>query len=490
MSSATQATGGMALGNGPVPAGGHGSAGGGGSGSGGDGGGGTYREPARFGELPATRLVPPPTRARRVARQLLIAFVVALLVCVLAPWIQNVQGSGRVVAYSPIERQQILEAPVTGRVVTWWVQEGSHVTEGDPVVEIVDNDPELLTRLRVERAANEAQLQAAQQRVIELEARVASYTRVQETAVEAAEARVRVAQQRVEGATQDLQAAEAAFDTAKIQQDRQRELFEEGLVSSRDRELADLGATATRTALEASEADLQAAESELASSRAELARTEADTGASLEAARAALRAAESDVAGAQAALARIDVRLSRQQAQRVHAPRDGTILRLLVNQGGEQVSQGEGLVVLVPDTVQRAVELWVDGNDAAIIRPGREVRLQFEGWPALQFSGWPSVAVGTFGGRVAFVDSADNGTGDFRLVVLPDEDDEPWPPPPYLRQGVRANGWVLLDQVPLGFELWRQFNGFPPSTEPPPPQPGAPTNPYPIQGSGGGSVVK
>ena len=32
----------------------------------------------------------------------------------------------------------------------------------------------------------------------------------------------------------------------------------------------------------------------------------------------------------------------------------------------------------------------------------------------------------------------------------------------YLRQGVRANGWVLLKQVPLGYEIWRQLNGFPP----------------------------
>jgi hypothetical protein len=26
---------------------------------------------------------------------------------------------------------------------------------------------------------------------------------------------------------------------------------------------------------------------------------------------------------------------------------------------------------------------------------------------------------------------------------------------------VRANGWVILKQVPLGYEIWRQINGFP-----------------------------
>jgi hypothetical protein len=80
----------------------------------------------------------------------------------------------------------------------------------------------------------------------------------------------------------------------------------------------------------------------------------------------------------------------------------------------------EPLLVLVPSTTDRAVELLVDGNDAPLITAGSPVRLQFEGWPAVQFVGWPSVAVGTFGGRVALVDSTDNGQGKFRILVSPD----------------------------------------------------------------------
>ena len=73
-----------------------------------------------------------------------------------------------------------------------------------------------------------------------------------------------------------------------------------------------------------------------------------------------------------------------------------------------------------------------------------------------------SVAVGSFGGRVAFVDASDDGYGDFRVMVVPDPDQEPWPAPRYLRQGTRAKGWILLEEVTVGFELWRQLNGFPP----------------------------
>ena len=113
---------------------------------------------------------------------------------------------------------------------------------------------------------------------------------------------------------------------------------------------------------------------------------------------------------------------------------------------------------------QTAVELWVSGNDMPLLHARDKTRLQFEGWPAIQFVGWPSVSVGTFGGQVTLIDATDDGTGRFRVVVAPDPADEQWPTTRYLRQGVRANGWVLLRQVPLGFELWRRFNGFPPTT--------------------------
>ena len=129
---------------------------------------------------------------------------------------------------------------------------------------------------------------------------------------------------------------------------------------------------------------------------------------------------------------------------------------------GEIVKAGDPLLTLVPETMDRAVEIWVDGNDAPLIREGSTVRLQFEGWPAVQFVGWPSVAVGTFGGRVALIDATDDGQGKFRLLVVPDPAEPAWPDVRFLRQGVRAKGWVLMNRVSLGYEVWRQLNGFPP----------------------------
>ena len=127
---------------------------------------------------------------------------------------------------------------------------------------------------------------------------------------------------------------------------------------------------------------------------------------------------------------------------------------------GQTIKEGQSILTLIPDSTQEAVELSVAGNDMPLIQVGQEVRLQFEGWPAVQFPGWPSIAVGTFSGQVATVDATDNGKGRFRILVLPSEDAD-WPSDRYLRQGVRANGWVMLQRVSLGYEIWRQLNGFP-----------------------------
>lgn len=169
-----------------------------------------------------------------------------------------------------------------------------------------------------------------------------------------------------------------------------------------------------------------------------------------------------DEANAASELARADVKISRQSNQVVPSPIDGYILKINAGQGGQLVKQGDTLAVLVPDTNERVAEIWVDGNDMPLISPGREVRLQFEGWPAVQFSGWPMVAIGTFGARVGFVDAADDGKGHFRVIVT-EEEKEQWPDPRFLRQGVRVKAWILLDEVRVGYEMWRIFNGFPPS---------------------------
>lgn len=411
------------------------------------------------------RLTQPTRTARDIARRLVHSALLLLVVLAVAPWQQSLPGHGRVIAYAPLDRQQALEAPIDGRVVAWMVDEGSHVAAGDPVARVADNDPDILARIERERQAAQDRVDAARRAIDLSQQRVDGLALAQLSATDGARLRAGMAVDRELAARQTVDAAEAGLSVATLNLERTQKLAAEGLASVRSRELAELGEQTARADLLRARAALAAARREVNALRADTSRVGGDTGAAVDAAKVALETARSDLARAEQELARIEVRLARQGAVTVTAPRDGSVLRLIARQGGEMVKAGDPIALFVPETEARAVELWLDGIDAPLVTPGRHVRLQFEGWPAVQFVGWPSVAVGTFGGVVAFVDATDDGAGHFRVVVLPDLEAPPedrWPAAQFLRQGVRANGWVLLDEVRLGYELWRQFNGFPP----------------------------
>lgn len=413
--------------------------------------------------LPAARLVPSAISPQRTATRLgwaLLGFFIFAIVC---PWQQNITGMGRVIAFAPNDRPQALQATISGRIVDWHVVEGTTVKKGQVLVELTDNDPDRLQRLQLQRDATRDRLEAYRSQVQAYEERLEALRRSQQAQIAAAEAEAQVAQENLRAKRELLIGARAKVNTASIQKGRIHGLAQEGLASKRDRELAELSATNAEADLQSARAGVRAAQSNLQTKEAALDKARASTEADLRSATAALRSAETQVASAQSALADTESKLAQQQAQVVKAPRAGVVQSIVAQQGGMQVSRGQTLANLVPDTQSRAVEVYVDGNDAALITEGRKVRLQFEGWPALQFSGWPSVASGTFGGYVAFVDPSADGQGDFRVVVLPDGGDEPWPNPKFLRQGTSAKGWVLLDTVAVGYEIWRQFNGFPPS---------------------------
>lgn len=422
--------------------------------------------PPRFRARLALHGVQVPRSARLLARLLAALLVVGLAVVTLTPWQQTIPGTGRVIALSPEERVQDVEAPIDGRVTEWHVREGQVVRRGDPLVELLDNDVDILDRLDEERRQVGRNADEADTRVGALEARFLGLQEAWRTAVTAADRRVEMGRDRVTAAEQGVSAAEAAILAARLNLTRQHALLEKGLTSARTVELAEMEMAQRDADLKRAVASVAAARGEVASLVAERDRTDADARARLDEAKALQASASSDSAKARVEIARMDVRVARQRAQRVVAPVNGTILRVLARQSGEQLKAGAVLLTIVPASRKDVVELWVQGNDMPMIAAGRSVRLQFEGWPALQFTGWPAVAVGTFGGRVILVDAADNGRGQFRVLVEPDAADTPWPSGHFLRQGVRANGWVMLNVVPLGYEIWRQFNGFPPVLAP------------------------
>ena len=414
----------------------------------------------------ALQRVANPRFAVLTARTLATLLALCAAAMSFVPWQQTSFGSGKVIAYSPVEREQTVKAPMSGLIAKWHVQEGTRVKAGDLVVELADNDPNILARLKQERDAKDRKHTATSISIEAIRSQINALKSTRKLAIAAADAHVRMAANSVKAAQQKLAATRAALKAAELNDTRQKELQRQGLTSDRSVELAEMARAQAQAATYSALADLAAAQGDLLAKRAERERKAADADATIAKEEASLQKAYAAQAGANVDLVQAEVKLSRQQQMKVRAPRSGTIARVLVKQGSEFVKAGDPLALLVPDTARRAVAVWVDGNDVPLIYPGRRVRLQFEGWPAVQFSGWPSVAVGTFGGEVSFVDATADRDGRFRVVVVPGDDNQ-WPSARYLRQGVRGNAWILLNQVSIGYELWRKLNGFPPTSDEP-----------------------
>ncbi len=402
--------------------------------------------------------------AQRVARFLIGGLMLAILAMLWLPWQQTSRGTGKVVAYVPQERQQTVESSLDGVIdrLAPGLVEGSKVNRGDFLLEIQPVAANLAEQIAGQLRDFNAKLETAEAKAEAYQNNVTGYTEAQKFTVRAAQELVESAQAKLESKQRLVRGYEAKVRQAKLNYDRQASLFEAGLKPEREIEKLKQELDVAQAELESVRGEVESLESELAAKQHEMEEERQLAQTKIDYAEALRQDALGQVATIRKEIRDLELKQSELVRQKIFAPRDGTIYRLPVYERGQLVKAGEPLLTIVPEVTQKGVELYVAGNDMPLVHVGQDVRLQFEGWPAVQFAGWPSIAVGTFGGVVASIDPTDNERGQFRILVIPSPHDTPWPSDLYLRQGVRVNGWVMLRQVQLGYEIWRQLNGFPP----------------------------
>lgn len=372
----------------------------------------------------------------------LMGFCVLFLITLFLPWQQNIRGTGNVTALNPKNRPQTIEAVIAGRVQKWFVREGDFVQKGDTIVTISEVkekyfDPQLLVRLQQQITAKENSLISKDQKVKALERQVSALREGMKLKIEQSQAK--------------LQAEKIRFQNAENQFDRNKTLYEAGnipLSKFQDFEYKFKG----------SQADYLNAEIELSRVEAEYLDKISKAESELNNTRAEAFDTQADIAKARNEFTNTEIR---SELYQILSPQDGFIVKAMKSGLAETIKEGDAICSIMPQTSDVAVEMYVKAMDVPLISKGRKVRIQFDGWPALQFSGWPSVSVGTFGGTVSVIDYVNSKPGEFRLLIVPDKNEEAWPQ--QVRVGSGTKGWVMLESVPVWYEFWRQLNGFPPS---------------------------
>lgn len=412
-----------------------------------------------------------PERLRFSSRLAIGLVLLFLFIIAFVPWTQTITVSGQLSAYTPYERPQDIEAQITGRIKKWHVLEGVRVKQGDLILELDDTDPnfmspDLLLFLDQRRKALEQNRKSALSRADQLDKRIKEMQNLVKSAVPSAQARVIESENKVREAYQKVEAAKIAVATAELNMDRHKQMAEQGLVSQRELELAIQSALATKADLTGAQAGLKGAEQAMKALSFGRDQVSAEVLQRLLDAEAARDASVGEAAKAADQLADVSLRMSNAEQRRlvglILAPTDGTVVKMVQAGVGETVRPGDKLVKISPVSADKAIEMTADGVDAPLLNVGRKVRILFYGIPAIPLPAWPEIMAGTYGGIIKVIDQVDDGKGNFRFWVVPDPDDRTWPPQEHVRQGTKAMGWVILNRVPLWYELWRRFNLFPP----------------------------
>jgi multidrug resistance efflux pump len=400
----------------------------------------------------------------------LIIFGIIGLIVLFLPWTQNITGDGLVTTLYPNQRAQTIQSQIPGRIEEWFIREGDYVEKGDTILRISEVKSEYFDDRLIERTgqqidAKSSSVDAYGQKVEALQRQIASLKTELGLKTEQAVNKLYQSKLKVQSDSIDLEAAKTNITIAERQFDRTQTLEKEGILAVKDVEEKKLKLQETQAKLIGQENKLIASKNNVLNAKIELNRINSEYINKISKAQSDMSTAMSNQFDAEAQVSKLQNTNSnyivRNALRFIKAPQNGYINKAIKGGIGETFKEGDALVSIMPAQIDLAVETFVRPIDLPLIHIGEDVRVQFDGWPAIVFSGWPNVSYGTYGAKVVAIERFISPNGKYRILLAPDESDHEWPKA--IRAGSGAKTIALLEDVPIWFELWRQLNSFPPN---------------------------
>ena len=412
---------------------------------------------------------------QRMFRRWVLGLTLVSIMILFFPWVQNFRAKGTVTAFDPASRPQTIQSTNPGRIVDWFVFEGDTVKSGDTIAYLTEIkteyfDTNLIVRAEATRDAKSSSADGYLAKAEAL-AQQAANTR-EEQRLKLRQARNKLDQSYLYVSTLEAEVSQqrTEVEIADFQLRRADSLFRRGLKPLTDQEAKRLKSQEASAKLTGLLNKLDQARTDVEQARIALANVEPEYMAKLAKIESDRQSALTDYYTALGEVAKLESQVSNYEQRRdlnyITAPQDGIIAKIMKPGLGETVKEGDEVASILPLTFIPAVEIYVEPFNLPLVRLGEEVRFLFDGWPAIVFSGWPGLSFGTFVGEIAAIDNIIDDKGRYRVLVIPDDQTRDWPEA--LRPGSGAEGVVLLNRVPVWYELWRQLNAFPPDYYEPP----------------------
>ena len=395
--------------------------------------------------------------------------ILVFLIFLFLPWTQNIRAGGTVTTLYQDQRPQQVNTIIGGRVMKWYIKEGDYVQAGDTLVQLAEVkaeylDPNLLERTKEQLAGKQQSVEFYKNKAGVTDQQIGAINSGLQLKLSQLTNKLGQLQLKVQADSADASAANNDYQIGLKQYERQKTMFDSGLVSLTQLEIRN-------QQFQNAQAKKISAENKLANSKQDLTITRIEMNALQQENIEKVTKAQGDqfqsltqVASGEADIAKLQNQYAsytiRNGMYYLTATQSGQIVKAQKAGIGEFVKDGEMIAEIVPDKVEYAVELFVRPLDLPLVATGQKVRFLFDGFPAIVFSGWPKASSGTFGGEIVAVESNVSVNGKFRILIRRDPDDNPWPKE--LKMGTGAQGIALLKNVPVWYELWRNINGFPP----------------------------
>ncbi|MEM9412002.1 MAG: HlyD family efflux transporter periplasmic adaptor subunit, partial [Planctomycetota bacterium] len=301
--------------------------------------------------------------ASRLAKLLLIGLAASILAMAFLPWQQTSRGAGEVVAFVPQERQQTVKATAKGIVkqIADGLVEGVEVKKGDFLLEIQPFAGDMVQQIDIQLAALNTKQATAEAQVDAFQKTIDGYTEARDYAVEAAGELVAAAEAKLESKQQEVLGFIAGELQARLNYERQKGLWERGFKAEKEVEKLRKELDVAVAKLESGNREVTALEKTLEAKRKELEEKRSVAQTKIDYNRAMQAKAEGDIATVQKEKGDLVIKQRELDRLIIHAPRDGTVFRLNVNERGDTVKEGDPLLTIVPQANQKAVELYVVG---------------------------------------------------------------------------------------------------------------------------------
>ena len=408
------------------------------------------------------------SKVERLTVWLLSGLLLFVFVCMFLPWIQNISSKGYVTTRLPEQRPQGIQSVIAGRIEKWYVKEGDFVQTGDTIVFISEIkseyfDPALLERTSEQLNAKALSVDSYSDKIDMLQVQYDALDQAFVLKKRQIENKLLQSKNKISIDSIDLVAFKTNLEIAENQLLRTEELEKKGLKTLTERQEKQYKVQQAAAKVNVQENKLINQKNDLQIQYIELDAIVQEYAEKMAKARSEMQSAISSKLETQAETSKLKNQLSnyseRQKFYYITAPQSGFITKTLKAGIGETIKEGIDIATIVPENYDLAIEIYVTPQDIPLIDIGNEVRLRLDGWPAIVISGWPEASTGIFTGNVVAIDRYISENGQYRILISPSEHEKPWPVD--LRVGTGANAFILLNEVPIWYEVWRQLNGFP-----------------------------